>query len=97
MFRLPKGKRMPQDVTFDLPFDTPVSDHLEYARARHLRWIWDMGLVRSPAGFEEYRSWDLPQAAARTHPHASAAELAGQYVDAVADADDGLLGGGGAG
>ena len=40
---------MPQDVTFDLPFDTPVSDHLEYARARRLRWIWDMGLVRSPA------------------------------------------------
>ena len=66
---------MPQDVTFDLPFDTPVSDHLEYARARHLRWIWDMGLVRSQAGFEEYRSWDLPQAAARTYPHASAADM----------------------
>jgi germacradienol/geosmin synthase len=66
---------MPQDVTFDLPFDTPVSDHLEYARARHLRWVWDMGLVRSQAGFEEYRSWDLPQAAARTYPHASAADM----------------------
>ncbi|MGA6225955.1 7-epi-alpha-eudesmol synthase [Streptomyces umbrinus] len=62
---------MPQDVRFDLPFTTPVSEHLEYARARHLRWVWDKGLVRSQAGFEEYRSWDLPQAAARTYPHAS--------------------------
>ena len=66
---------MPQDVRFDLPFDTPVSEHLEYARARHLRWVWDMGLVRSRAGFEEYKSWDLPQAAARTYPHASADDM----------------------
>ncbi|MFJ5840761.1 7-epi-alpha-eudesmol synthase [Streptomyces shenzhenensis] len=66
---------MPQDVTFDLPFKTPVSPHLEHARSRHLRWIWDMGLVRSQAGFEEYRSWDLPQAAARTYPHASADDM----------------------
>ncbi|MFF0221423.1 7-epi-alpha-eudesmol synthase [Streptomyces sp. NPDC004629] len=66
---------MPQDVTFDLPFETPVSPHLEYARSRHLRWIWDMGLVRSQAGFAEYRSWDLPQAAARTYPHASADDM----------------------
>ncbi|WP_210587183.1 7-epi-alpha-eudesmol synthase [Streptomyces sp. GESEQ-35] len=66
---------MPQDVRFDLPFDTPVSEHLEYARQRHLRWIWDMGLVRSQAGFEEYKSWDLPQAAARTYPYASADDM----------------------
>ncbi|MFJ8795690.1 7-epi-alpha-eudesmol synthase [Streptomyces sp. NPDC102462] len=66
---------MPQDVTFDLPFETPVSPHLEYARSRHLRWVWDMGLVRSQAGFAEYRSWDLPQAAARTYPHASADDM----------------------
>ena len=61
---------MPQDVRFDLPLETPVSEHLEYARERHLRWIWDMGLVRSQAGFEEYKSWTgvgssgLPGAAA---------------------------------
>ncbi|MFJ2262144.1 7-epi-alpha-eudesmol synthase [Streptomyces sp. NPDC087844] len=66
---------MPQDVRFDLPFATPVSAHLDYAQARHLRWVWDKGLVRSNAGFEEYRSWDLPQAAARTYPHASADDL----------------------
>ncbi|MEV5438387.1 7-epi-alpha-eudesmol synthase [Streptomyces sp. NPDC052682] len=66
---------MPQDVRFDLPFDTPVSGHLEYARARHLRWVWDMGLVRSREGFEEYKSWDLPQAAARTYPYASADDM----------------------
>jgi germacradienol/geosmin synthase len=66
---------MPQDVRFDLPFDTPVSEHLEYARERHLRWIRDMGLVRSSAGFEEYASWDLPQAAARTYPYASADDM----------------------
>ena len=66
---------MPQDVRFDLPFETPVSEHLEYARRRHLRWIWDMGLVRSQAGFEEYTSWDLPQAAARTYPHTSADDM----------------------
>ncbi len=57
---------MPQDVRFDLPFDTPVSEHLQYARARHLRWVWEMRLVRSREGFEEYKSWDLPLAAART-------------------------------
>ncbi|MFD7705299.1 7-epi-alpha-eudesmol synthase [Streptomyces caelestis] len=66
---------MSQDVRFDLPFDTPVSGHLEYARARHLRWVRETGLVRSRAGFEEYRSWDLPQAAARTYPYASAEDL----------------------
>ncbi|MFF7415325.1 7-epi-alpha-eudesmol synthase [Streptomyces lydicus] len=66
---------MPQDVTFDLPFKTPVSKHLEYARERHLDWVWEMGLVRSQAGFEEYQSWDLPQAAARTYPHASADDM----------------------
>ncbi|MER5297075.1 7-epi-alpha-eudesmol synthase [Streptomyces pharetrae] len=66
---------MPQDVRFDLPFDTPVSPHLEYARERHLRWVWEMGLVRSQAGFEEYQSWDLAQAAARTYPCASAEDL----------------------
>ena len=66
---------MSQDVRFDLPFKTPVSAHLEYARERHLRWVWDMSLVRSQAGFEEYQSWDLPQAAARTYPHASADDM----------------------
>ncbi|GGL63897.1 hypothetical protein GCM10010129_04470 [Streptomyces fumigatiscleroticus] len=66
---------MPQDVRFDLPFDTPVSEHLEYARKRHLRWVRDRGLVRSEAGFDEYRSWDLPGAAARTYPYASAEDL----------------------
>jgi germacradienol/geosmin synthase len=66
---------MPQDVRFDLPFATPVSPHLEYARERHLRWVREMGLVRSQAGFEEYQSWDLSQAAARTYPYASADDL----------------------
>ncbi|MGX1881697.1 7-epi-alpha-eudesmol synthase [Streptomyces sp. NPDC055287] len=66
---------MPQDVRFDLPFTTPVSAHLEYAREQHLRWVRDMGLVRSRAGFEEYESWDLPQAAIRTYPHASAQDM----------------------
>ncbi|KMS67311.1 terpene cyclase [Streptomyces leeuwenhoekii] len=60
-----------QDVRFDLPFDTPVSEHLAYARERHLRWVRERGLVRSQAGFEEYVSWDLAQAAARTYPYAS--------------------------
>ncbi|MBT2510358.1 terpene cyclase [Streptomyces sp. ISL-98] len=66
---------MPQDVRFDLPFRTPVSQHLEYAREQHLRWVRDMGLVRSQAGYEEYQSWDLPQAAIRTYPHASADDM----------------------
>ncbi|MGW0821385.1 7-epi-alpha-eudesmol synthase [Streptomyces sp. NPDC002845] len=66
---------MPQDVRFDLPFETPVSEHVEYARGRHLRWVWERGLVRSQAGFQEYQSWDLPQAAARTYPHASAEDM----------------------
>ena len=28
---------MPQDVTFDLPFDTPISRQQEYAQERRLR------------------------------------------------------------
>ncbi|WP_089103422.1 hypothetical protein [Streptomyces hyaluromycini] len=54
---------MPQDVTFDLPFETPVSEHPEFARARHLRWIRDMGPVHGKAGFEEHLT-GLPGAAA---------------------------------
>lgn len=38
---------MPEDVRFGLPFDTPVSEHLECARSRHPRWIRDMGLGRA--------------------------------------------------
>ncbi|WP_320775971.1 7-epi-alpha-eudesmol synthase [Streptomyces sp. CRN 30] len=66
---------MPQDVRFDLPFSTPVCEHLEYARERHLRWVRERGLVRSDAGFAEYTSWDLPEAAARTYPYASAEDM----------------------
>ncbi|WP_055700612.1 MULTISPECIES: 7-epi-alpha-eudesmol synthase [Streptomyces] len=66
---------MPQDVRFEIPFTTPVSEHLEYAREQHLRWVREMGLVRSQGGFEEYQSWDLPQAAIRTYPHASAEDM----------------------
>ncbi|GAA3996358.1 hypothetical protein GCM10022384_49510 [Streptomyces marokkonensis] len=66
---------MSQDVRFNLPFDTPVSPHLDEARDRHLRWVRERGLVRSRAGFEEYQSWDLAQAAARTYPHASADDM----------------------
>ena len=76
---------MPQDVTFDLPFDTPVNEHLEYARAQHLRRIRDMGLVHGKAGSEEYTSWEQPQAAARTCPHASAADMAGSSGRATPD------------
>lgn len=40
---------MPQDVTFDLPFDTPVSRHLGYAQERHPCWIRNVLLVRGGA------------------------------------------------
>ncbi|EPH45164.1 7-epi-alpha-eudesmol synthase [Streptomyces aurantiacus] len=66
---------MPQDVRFDIPFSTPVSEHLDYARDRHLRWVREMELVRSQAGFDEYLTWDLPQAAIRTYPYASADDM----------------------
>lgn len=66
---------MPQHVRFDIPFSTPISPYLAYARERHLRWVWERGLVRSQEGFEEYRSWGLSEAAARTYPHASPADL----------------------
>ncbi|MFD3585356.1 hypothetical protein [Streptomyces sp. NPDC058683] len=56
---------MPQDVTFDLPFETPVSEHPEFARAHHPCRIRDMDPVNGEAGFEEYTSWDLPQAVGR--------------------------------
>ncbi|MEW2527392.1 7-epi-alpha-eudesmol synthase [Streptomyces sp. NPDC047071] len=66
---------MPQDVRFDIPFATPVSEHLAYAEDRHLRWVRDMELVRSQEGFDEYVTWDLPQAAIRTYPYASAEDM----------------------
>lgn len=66
---------MPQELTFSIPFESPVSPHQEYARELHLRWIGRSGLVRSEAGMREYVSWDLPQAAARTYPYASADDL----------------------
>jgi hypothetical protein len=52
---------MPQDVTFDLPFETPSI--WSSRRAQHLCWIRDMDLVHTKAGFEECTSWDVPQAA----------------------------------
>ncbi|MFD8717373.1 hypothetical protein ACFV2H_04895 [Streptomyces sp. NPDC059629] len=66
---------MPQDVTVDLPFDTPVSEHPEYARARHLRRLSGMDLAGSKAGSEKHPSRALPQTAARTRPHASAEDM----------------------
>jgi Terpene synthase family 2, C-terminal metal binding len=66
---------MPQDVPFSIAFAAPVSPHAEGARERHLAWVWAMGMVRSEAGLKEYESWDLPQAAARTYPHATAEDL----------------------
>ncbi|MGW3654921.1 hypothetical protein ACWD6R_04040 [Streptomyces sp. NPDC005151] len=84
---------MPQ-FTFNLPFKAPVSEHLGYARERHLRWVWEMGLVCSQAGFEEYQSWDLPQAAARTYPHASADDMVILMNWAPPPADEVLQGSG---
>jgi hypothetical protein len=66
---------MPQHLPFVISFPAPVSPHAERARSRHLDWVLSRGLVRSDAGLLEYESWDLPQAAARTYPHASAEDL----------------------
>jgi hypothetical protein len=66
---------MPQDLSFAIPFAAPVSEHLDRARERHLVWVRSRDLIRSAAGMEEYMSWDLPQAAARTYPHASADDM----------------------
>jgi hypothetical protein len=66
---------MPQDLPFDISFAAPVSPHADGARERHLEWVRAAGLVRSEAGLREYESWDLPQAAARTYPHASAEDM----------------------
>jgi germacradienol/geosmin synthase len=62
-------------MPFVIPFPAPVSPHLESVRSRHLRWVRSRGLIRSDAGAAEYESWDLPQAAARTYPHARAEDL----------------------
>ncbi|MFF8848335.1 terpene cyclase [Streptomyces sp. NPDC015127] len=62
-------------IQFQIPFTTPVSQHLEDARERHLHWIREAELVRSQDAFDEYLSWDLPQAAARTYPFASAEDM----------------------
>lgn len=68
---------MPQHIPFPFvtAFEAPVSPHVASARQRHLEWVRARGLVRSEAGLNEYESWDLPQAAARTYPYASADDL----------------------
>ena len=66
---------MPQNVPFTICFPAQVSPHLDQARVRHMQWVMDRGLVRSPEALQEYNSWDLPQAAARTYPHAPAEDL----------------------
>lgn len=66
---------MPQEIPFIVPFAAPVSPHLDAARSRHLEWVRSRGLVHSDAGMLEYTSWDLPQAAARTYPYASAEDM----------------------
>ncbi|WP_406280846.1 terpene cyclase [Embleya sp. NBC_00896] len=63
---------MPQDVLFAIPFEAPVSPHLDQARIRHLDWVRERDLIRTEAGLREYISWDLPEAVGRTYPHASA-------------------------
>ncbi|WP_406431743.1 hypothetical protein OHB00_05325 [Streptomyces sp. NBC_00631] len=40
---------MPQDVTFDLPFQTPVGEHPEFARVRRPRRLLDMDLAHGEA------------------------------------------------
>ena len=66
---------MPQHVPFAIPFPAPVNPHTDAARTRHLDWACSRGLIRSDAGLAEYESWDLPQAAARTYPYASADDI----------------------
>ncbi|MDI2125863.1 terpene synthase family protein [Yinghuangia seranimata] len=66
---------MPQDVHFTIPFTSRISPDLEGARVRNLDWTWSHDLVRGEAGLTEYASWDLAQAAARTYPEATGADL----------------------
>jgi germacradienol/geosmin synthase len=66
---------MPQDVPFAISFPAPVSEYADGAMERHLDWVRTRGLVRSEEGLHEYESWDLPQAAARTYPYASADDM----------------------
>lgn len=61
---------MPQGLAFAIPFETPVAEVTDRARAEHVSWVQQHQLVRSEAGLREYLSWDLPQAAARTYPYA---------------------------
>ena len=43
---------MPQDVTFDLPFDTPIGRHPEYVQERHLRSLtFPLDAQQEPAPF----------------------------------------------
>lgn len=56
---------MPQDVTFDLPFGTPVNRHLEYAHERRPRCVRDTGLVRGRASVRRVQV--MESAADRPH------------------------------
>ncbi|MEV8096723.1 terpene cyclase [Kitasatospora sp. NPDC085879] len=66
---------MPRGVLFSISFDEQVNPYLEEARSGHIEWIRAMELVCSEEALQDYLVWDVPQAAARTYPHACVEDL----------------------
>ncbi|MEU2157635.1 hypothetical protein ABZ532_21940 [Streptomyces sp. NPDC019396] len=85
-----------QQLFFDLPFPSRISQAAKSATAHHYEWVQEHALL-SRRGLREYSRWDVPEVAARFWPHASGADLelgmdiAGWFL-LVDDQFDGPLG-----
>jgi pentalenene synthase/avermitilol synthase len=85
-----------QELSFDLPFPSRISQAVESAAAHHVAWIQEHGLLGKES-LREYYRWDVPGVAARFWPHARGADLelgtdiAGWFL-LVDDQFDGPLG-----
>jgi hypothetical protein len=71
---------MPQDVRFDIPIPARRNPHEAEAERHNLDWLRRHRMLADPEAVALYRSWRLPDLAARCWPDASADDL-GLTVD----------------
>jgi hypothetical protein len=53
----------------------PITPDLDAARRRHLAWVQDFRLLRSPTKLEQYERWRMPELAALLYPDATGPDL----------------------
>ncbi|WP_172388182.1 hypothetical protein [Streptomyces sp. MNP-20] len=59
---------MSQDITFTIPFQTPVAPLGELPVGKHIRWLQGYGLIKTDEQAQRYRSIDVPELVRRVYP-----------------------------